>query len=162
MRRSPSNQYCYFITLPLDLHVLSLPLAFILSQDQTLHCKNLFNVLLESWLFQSFLKGNWQINTTLFSQYRKPVNQRTIFLNLTTPNFRSGKWCKGKTFFCNHQIFLKLFLKNFSTIGFYHLLNPLQNRCNRCYFLIAGAKIETKKLLCKCFANFFTHFVQIF
>ena len=24
--------------LPLDLHVLSLPLAFILSQDQTLHC----------------------------------------------------------------------------------------------------------------------------
>ena len=29
--------YCY-IVLPLDLHVLSLPLAFILSQDQTLHC----------------------------------------------------------------------------------------------------------------------------
>jgi hypothetical protein len=26
--------------LPLDLHVLSLPLAFILSQDQTLHCKS--------------------------------------------------------------------------------------------------------------------------
>jgi hypothetical protein len=26
--------------LPLDLHVLSLPLAFILSQDQTLHCKD--------------------------------------------------------------------------------------------------------------------------
>ena len=25
--------------LPLDLHVLSLPLAFILSHDQTLHCK---------------------------------------------------------------------------------------------------------------------------
>ncbi len=28
--------------LPLDLHVLSLPLAFILSQDQTLHCKKKF------------------------------------------------------------------------------------------------------------------------
>ncbi len=27
------------LMLPLDLHVLSLPLAFILSQDQTLHCK---------------------------------------------------------------------------------------------------------------------------
>ena len=27
------------ILLPLDLHVLGLPLAFILSQDQTLHCK---------------------------------------------------------------------------------------------------------------------------
>ena len=35
--RSPSV-YCYTM-LPLDLHVLSLPLAFILSQDQTLHCK---------------------------------------------------------------------------------------------------------------------------
>ena len=38
VRRSPAV-YCY-TPLPLDLHVLSLPLAFILSQDQTLHCKN--------------------------------------------------------------------------------------------------------------------------
>ena len=29
--------------LPLNLHVLGLPLAFILSQDQTLHCK-MFNL----------------------------------------------------------------------------------------------------------------------
>ena len=35
-RRSPPS-YCYD-ALPLDLHVLSLPLAFILSQDQTLLC----------------------------------------------------------------------------------------------------------------------------
>ena len=28
------------LLLPFDLHVLSLPLAFILSQDQTLHCNN--------------------------------------------------------------------------------------------------------------------------
>ena len=40
IRRSPPG-YCY-PALPLDLHVLSLPLAFILSQDQTLHCKNCF------------------------------------------------------------------------------------------------------------------------
>ena len=32
--------YCYTL-LPHDLHVLGLPLAFILSQDQTLHCKKL-------------------------------------------------------------------------------------------------------------------------
>ena len=31
--------------LPLDLHVLGLPLAFILSQDQTLHCIWLLNAL---------------------------------------------------------------------------------------------------------------------
>ena len=36
LRRSPPV-YCY-TALPLDLHVLSLPLAFILSQDQTLLC----------------------------------------------------------------------------------------------------------------------------
>ena len=40
-RRSPPK-YCYS-ALPLDLHVLSLPLAFILSQDQTLHCIFLYN-----------------------------------------------------------------------------------------------------------------------
>ena len=37
VRRSPP-QYCYLV-LPLDLHVLGLSLAFILSQDQTLRCK---------------------------------------------------------------------------------------------------------------------------
>jgi hypothetical protein len=35
VRRSSSD--CKQSMLPLDLHVLSLPLAFILSQDQTLH-----------------------------------------------------------------------------------------------------------------------------
>ena len=61
--------------LPLDLHVLSLPLAFLLSQDQTLHCiKN--NVLLESWLL-NFLKGIWQINTTFLFLSILPVIQRT-------------------------------------------------------------------------------------
>ena len=36
------------LSLPFDLHVLSLPLAFILSQDQTLHCKVL------SWLLKCY------------------------------------------------------------------------------------------------------------
>ena len=38
LRRSPSTEPEGSVMLPLDLHVLSLPLAFILSQDQTLHC----------------------------------------------------------------------------------------------------------------------------
>ena len=38
LRRSPSTKPEGSVMLPLDLHVLSLPLAFILSQDQTLHC----------------------------------------------------------------------------------------------------------------------------
>ena len=36
VRRSPTR--CCHLSLPLDLHVLSLSLAFILSQDQTLRC----------------------------------------------------------------------------------------------------------------------------
>ena len=35
------------LLLPFDLHVLSLPLAFILSQDQTLHCKVCLLITLE-------------------------------------------------------------------------------------------------------------------
>ena len=37
--RLPVAIKCIEHRMPLDLHVLSLPLAFILSQDQTLHCK---------------------------------------------------------------------------------------------------------------------------
>ena len=38
LTRAPvATKYCYHV-LPLDLHVLGLSLAFILSQDQTLRC----------------------------------------------------------------------------------------------------------------------------
>ena len=48
--------------LPLDLHVLSLPLAFILSQDQTLHCKNLF--------FKSlYKKQSCELNSKILTNY---------------------------------------------------------------------------------------------
>ena len=47
VRRSPTR--CCHLSLPLDLHVLSLSLAFILSQDQTLHSnKNFKNYLFRS------------------------------------------------------------------------------------------------------------------
>ena len=42
-------------TLPLDLHVLSLPLAFILSQDQTLHCIYFYKCLALSCNSSSYL-----------------------------------------------------------------------------------------------------------
>ena len=42
VRRSPAEVSKLTSPLPLDLHVLSLPLAFILSQDQTLRCCYLF------------------------------------------------------------------------------------------------------------------------
>ena len=54
-RRSPP-EYCY-PALPLDLHVLSLPLAFILSQDQTLHCTSFILYSSSTILTSSSLKG---------------------------------------------------------------------------------------------------------
>ena len=42
VRRSPPGKAEASPALPLDLHVLSLPLAFILSQDQTLRCYILY------------------------------------------------------------------------------------------------------------------------
>ena len=42
-------------TIPLDLHVLSLPLAFILSQDQTLRCIENFKYILEPQALLLFL-----------------------------------------------------------------------------------------------------------
>ena len=48
MRRSQGSK----LPLPLDLHVLGLPLAFILSQDQTLH--RMFLILYDNANFNSF------------------------------------------------------------------------------------------------------------
>ena len=42
---SAARQQVLLLLLPLDLHVLGLPLAFILSQDQTLRCINSFFII---------------------------------------------------------------------------------------------------------------------
>ena len=85
VRRSPPK-YCYLV-LPLDLHVLSLPLAFILSQDQTLHCKNLF--------FKLFTKNNpvnsIQNTNKFFDEI--PISRLVVYFivskNLTHPQHPS-------------------------------------------------------------------------
>ena len=48
VRRSPSVISKLITMLPLDLHVLSLSLAFILSQDQTLHSNKNFKLFVLS------------------------------------------------------------------------------------------------------------------
>ena len=53
VRRSPTR--CCHLSLPLDLHVLSLSLAFILSQDQTLLC-----------CYLVFLFSLWKFTTTFY------------------------------------------------------------------------------------------------
>ena len=51
------------VPIPSDLHVLGLPLAFILSQDQTLHCKMKFLIptiyIIRILFYISDLGSNW-------------------------------------------------------------------------------------------------------
>ena len=55
VRRSSAD--CKQSLLPLDLHVLSLPLAFILSQDQTLRCCFLIKLMLQ--LLKKLTRSKW-------------------------------------------------------------------------------------------------------
>jgi hypothetical protein len=65
-------------TLPLDLHVLSLPLAFILSQDQTLRCIENFKLYPRTSGFTYFLNP---------SKIPKSINPKIIYPDI--PNFRN-------------------------------------------------------------------------
>ena len=82
MRRSPAKLSKLSSPLPLDLHVLSLSLAFILSQDQTLRCYYLFfkifSLILVSDLFfrlgfpapLSYKRASSEIDKRLFLALR--------------------------------------------------------------------------------------------
>ena len=99
VRRSPARHCC--LPLPLDLHVLGLPLAFILSQDQTLHCMNC-----------SFLLN---LNSSVSSATGLPVTSNTRYL-LFHPfqcpfAFPFGEnVCKDTTFCLIDKIFFDVFL----------------------------------------------------
>ena len=90
--------------LPLDLHVLSLPLAFILSQDQTLHC-----------IFYFICLACPELSCTI--NFSKEINACTLFLVLinctcsslfqSTFRFPFESGCKDIRFFLNLQIFSK-------------------------------------------------------
>ena len=107
VRRSPP-EYCYS-ALPLDLHVLSLPLAFILSQDQTLHCKNCscevfrftFYVLRPSLTFLTRLR----VHIISYIMY----DTRYLYLLIISINcrFQVENGCKSTTFFRSGKIFFQ-------------------------------------------------------
>lgn len=98
VRRSPP-MYCYTV-LPLDLHVLSLSLAFILSQDQTLHGKS---------YLQKFCSGRVMCFMNLdYRRFRFTLATLFIFTSILLKNsschfhrprfFRSESGCKDKAF----------------------------------------------------------------
>ena len=98
VRRSPPV-YCYTV-LPLDLHVLSLSLAFILSQDQTLHGKV---------IYRNFCSGRVMCFMNLdYRRFRFTLATLFIFTSILLKNsschfhrprfFRSESGCKDKAF----------------------------------------------------------------
>ena len=116
VRRS-SAQYCYRL-LPLDLHVLSLPLAFILSQDQTLHCKNCF-VTFDS---PRPLTGPWPApGTHAISCFNcfKSLSPSTSSLRSSAP-FPCRKRVQRYNHFLNYQIFFSHFFSTSRHIVEHH------------------------------------------
>ena len=125
--------------MPLDLHVLGLSLAFILSQDQTLRCKYIF--------FLFFVPLNGSGTSCMFFTYALlflpcfgcllfPVCQRSRFSTLSVFSERD---CKDKELFSIRKIFKQKFSNFFQ---------PRLCECRS--FRKAGAKIvqfvnKTKK-----------------
>ena len=127
VRRSPPG-YCY-PALPLDLHVLSLPLAFILSQDQTLHCKNCLFILPLTRLV-SHLPPRDRHRTHAISCFK--IIQCSlafpVFKLINTVCFLKSE-CKDTTFFQTAKFFFKLFflirLNRFKINSiFFHFFSP--------------------------------------
>ncbi len=160
--------------LPLDLHVLSLSLAFILSQDQTLRCSNCFMSLLKIPLFfqvQVFLLTVFILNTCTTVVY---VN----FSKNSSQSFLSKRGAKVRIFIFIFQIFSKVFFRFIfsevlserlqdirldlptSSLGFYlsGFLNPS--------FIMSPphlSRLRVQKYCCKTyFPNVFTTFYNYF
>ena len=107
VRRS-SPKYCY-LALPLDLHVLSLPLAFILSQDQTLHCKNCSFLPFDSsscLTHISICMSTHAISIFSCYLYLLIISNFSCFLS-SFPLAENG--CKSTTFFHSGKIFFQFF-----------------------------------------------------
>ena len=91
--------------LPLDLHVLGLPLAFILSQDQTLHC-----ILYISKLNPSTLDSIKRINALSYCFGTLLVLKSfSIFKQLDLFHFFPKRAAKIRTFFISPNFFTFFF-----------------------------------------------------
>ena len=117
VRRSPSK-YCYFM-LPLDLHVLSLSLAFILSQDQTLHSiKTLKKLSLSLSHYSFIIFSNDRIALAVYLSPFNILKNSSCFSSEPRPVL--GAKADAKIIPISHslQIFLHLFFKIFQNLRF--------------------------------------------
>ena len=93
-------------SLPLDLHVLSLSLAFILSQDQTLRCSNCFMSLLKIPLFSG--------SSILLTVFILNTCTTVVYVNFSKNSFQpflSKRGAKVRIFIFIFQIFSKFFFR---------------------------------------------------
>ena len=99
--------------LPFDLHVLGLPLAFILSQDQTLHCILLYFyiILFLPGGFTCFLVS-WNFR---FLTFQTTFYWLIAFKELAT-SISVDCGCKSTHFFIPRNTFLKKFFNYFLCI----------------------------------------------
>ena len=112
--------------LPLDLHVLGLSLAFILSQDQTLRCMNCFYFyILARCPYYSVcgivgahipMRLPLPLHLCIFLLSRSISSKISLFVPLRPPPgglFVSESGCKSTAFRVSHQTFSHLFLPLF-------------------------------------------------
>ncbi len=160
--------------LPLDLHVLSLSLAFILSQDQTLRCSNCFMSLLK---IPSFL----QVQVFLLTVFILNTCTTVVYVNFSKnsyQSFLSKRGAKVRIFIFIFQIFFEVFSIYFfrkllperlqdirldlptSSLGFY--LSGFPNLS----FIMSPphlARLRVQKYCCKTYSpNVFTTFFYLF
>ena len=154
VRRSPAK-YCYS-PLPLDLHVLSLSLAFILSQDQTLHGKSYLQKFCSGrvmcFMNLDYRRFRFTLATFCSFQYLKELFF-SIFISPSPdpPGLRSESGCKGKACFSFSKLF-KLFFQTFFPA-------PRLTSFPRALSLESGCK---DKAMIPPFPNFFTIIFHLF
>ena len=143
VRRSPPKHCC--LVMPLDLHVLSMSLAFILSQDQTLRC--LFSFFLSLRRSRLFYPSSNKIDGTSIISY---ITSQIIVISLL------------------QSYYILFHVNNFKDLSL--SLFPLRNNYRSqsysfwscCYFSKAGAKIWASFLPSKYFHHFFSIFLKLF
>ena len=141
LRRSPAR-YCY-LPLPLDLHVLSLPLAFILSQDQTLHSifpKELRSLCIPTKVIVLFKLCCLSFYYFQWTSFIFPHCQRPALTALPV-------WDRKDTDFFLTAKFFFVFLKNFSICRRSKILSSPSPH-------LRAAKIDTFLILAKLFLIF--------
>ena len=160
--------------LPLDLHVLSLSLAFILSQDQTLRCSNCFMSLLKIPFFSS---GS-SIFLTVFILNTCTTVVYVNFSKNSYQSFLSKRGAKVRIFIFIFQFFFEVFFRFIfrkslseqlqdirldlptSSLGFY--LSGFPNPS----FIMSPphlSRLRVQKYCCKTYSpNIFPTFFQLF